>query len=1012
MGALLGLVALVLSLIAISRLNRLQREIESLRKQWLLDSLGSPRRGSPEEAGRLPVARRVPAREQPVPVLSRPPDFEKVEPPKSPSPPVGASVPPDTAAEEIPFEVASTLAASLPRAKSRPELSLPSPSHPGEERGSFAATAPAGATEAPSELHPHRDMGSLEAAIGGSWLNRIGIALLVIGIASALGYSMTVMGPAGKSAVATAVSLFLIVAGVILERREAYRFYGRGLIGGGWAALYATAYAVHELEATRLVTDPRIGFALLLVVGVGMILHSLRYANQGLTALAYSLAYAAIVLHNISAYTLAAGTLLGLGTILHLATRRWYALAWGGIAATYGSLFLWYSHQKTMTAGTLRLGLTALAIDWVVFLAADFSREPSDAVDRTSARSVGLLNAFCVALLSFLAWSRFQPGGGWQPFLVLGFLYVCTSTALRRLGRSAVHPIHSLAASVFLAAAAGLGLRRERTAWAWLAQAQGLVLIGVWLKDRFHRLLGCTFFVAPAGLVAALLLSTRLQRPDGRFDGSLILLSAVSCACFYFTRWRLMSTGDEEERAGIGFPRWFFHAAFAAILLTFWVQLPEVYVAAAGALLAVVLFEWSAIGPRRDLRIQSYLSAFYALLAVAVFSLPSKVMLLGHAARIPASLAVAACYLAIFLRLGKGKHLTEEEAILRPAFPWVASGLVALLVWLEARPILVGPAWMILALLLVELGIALRETHLRRPGYVLVVASCVSLLMSNLTAGDQVLGWPVRVVTLVPAIAAIYYLWWRLRSLPESGRADLGDLFDERYGRLLSYLGGILAGLFFRFQFGLEGVALRWSVTMVVLLVVGYLLRDADLRFQAYLLAGAVLIRAVGFDFQQAPSILGMEGPLAIVVVAAACFLAAGTIVRRRVASAAGHPRAPRRVLALESRLEQIGQDLMWLFAVALVAVYFYRTQSGSLLIVAWALEGLCVTGAGFALKSRALRLSGLALLGLGLVMTLYRAFRYSDTIGRIVTFLVLGVVLLLISFGYARYRDALKKAP
>src|SRR4029434_9416752 len=104
MGALLGLVALVVSLIAISRLHRLQREIESLRKQWLLDSLGSPRRGSAEEAGRLPVARRVPAREQAGPVLARPPDFEEVEPPKSPSPPVGASVPPDTAGEEIPFE--------------------------------------------------------------------------------------------------------------------------------------------------------------------------------------------------------------------------------------------------------------------------------------------------------------------------------------------------------------------------------------------------------------------------------------------------------------------------------------------------------------------------------------------------------------------------------------------------------------------------------------------------------------------------------------------------------------------------------------------------------------------------------------------------------------------------------------------------------------------------------------------------------------------------------------------
>src|SRR5439155_8611138 len=193
---------------------------------------------------------------------------------------------------------------------------------------------------------PARGTGeSWEVTIGGSWLNRIGVALLVIGIAFALGYSLTVLGPAGKAALATAVSLALLAGGVALERREAYRFYGRGLIAGGWAALYATAYAVHELEATRIIENAAAGFALLLLVGVGMIVHSLRYRNQGLTALAYALAYAAIVLHSISAYTLWAAVLLGSGTVLHLLRRAWYGVAFGGIAATYGSLFLWYLRQ-------------------------------------------------------------------------------------------------------------------------------------------------------------------------------------------------------------------------------------------------------------------------------------------------------------------------------------------------------------------------------------------------------------------------------------------------------------------------------------------------------------------------------------------------------------------------------------------------------------------------------------------------------------------------------------------
>lgn len=61
-----------------------------------------------------------------------------------------------------------------------------------------------------------------------------------------------------------ATSLVMIAGGVLLERRETYAFYARGIIGGGWAILYATAYAVHELPATRIVESRLVGFAILL----------------------------------------------------------------------------------------------------------------------------------------------------------------------------------------------------------------------------------------------------------------------------------------------------------------------------------------------------------------------------------------------------------------------------------------------------------------------------------------------------------------------------------------------------------------------------------------------------------------------------------------------------------------------------------------------------------------------------------------------------------------------------
>jgi len=295
----------------------------------------------------------------------------------------------------------------------------------------------------------------------------------------------------------------------------------------------------------------------------------------------------------------------------------------------------------------------------------------------------------------------------------------------------------------------------------------------------------------------------------------------------------------------------------------------------------------------------------------------------------------------------------------------------------------------------------------------MLLAAHASLVMSNLTATDQAFGLSIRAVTIVPALAATYYLWWRLRGLSPAPRAQSEDRLDEIFGRILSYLGGGLAGLFARFQFGLEGAAFRWSLAMVVLLAAGHLLRDADFRLQAYALAGAVFVRGVGFDFRTGGPILGMNGPLAIAVAGVACYIGAGALVRRRRQGTPGTgARAERRTLELETRLESVGQDLLWLLAVALAAIYLYRTGSGFWLIVAWALEGLVVTGAGFLFRTRSLRFSGLGLLALGLAMTLYRTFRYADTPGRIISFIVLGVVLLLISFGYARYRDSIRKSP
>ena len=201
--------------------------------------------------------------------------------------------PPETAIEPPPIPVAIEVERSVPSPPPLPEpppVPRPEPALPPE--------IPVFAREA-AEPEPVREPKSAkewEAIVGGNWINKLGVFLLVVGIALLLGYGFTQTGPAGRAAIGVFVSAVMLGAGVFCERRPQYRIFGRGLLGGGWAALYFTTYAMQALVAARVIYDPWLGGVLLLAVATGMILHSLRYRSQTVTGLAYFLAFVTLAI--------------------------------------------------------------------------------------------------------------------------------------------------------------------------------------------------------------------------------------------------------------------------------------------------------------------------------------------------------------------------------------------------------------------------------------------------------------------------------------------------------------------------------------------------------------------------------------------------------------------------------------------------------------------------------------------------------------------------------------------
>src|SRR5208283_2417875 len=117
----------------------------------------------------------------------------------------------------------------------------------------------------------------LEETLGTNWLNKLGIIILVLGVALFGVYELGQLGPLGKVCLSYLISLALLAGGIFFEKRERYRVLGHTLIGGGWALLFFTTYALSHVRAMRVMDSASADLVLMLVVALAMVLHTLRY---------------------------------------------------------------------------------------------------------------------------------------------------------------------------------------------------------------------------------------------------------------------------------------------------------------------------------------------------------------------------------------------------------------------------------------------------------------------------------------------------------------------------------------------------------------------------------------------------------------------------------------------------------------------------------------------------------------------------------------------------------------
>jgi len=174
-----------------------------------------------------------------------------------------------------------------------------------------------------------------ESTLGTNWLNRIGVVLLVIGITLFLGYAMAFLGPAGKIAIGITIGAALLAAGYWYEHKGGFRPFSLAMLAGGFAILYATAYAAHAVEASRVFENIYLGIALQTAIALVAVWQAVQFDSERAASLGILAAYLGLASSPSLPFIYGGAYPLAL-TGLWLSLRmKWSNLAWGILFYTW-----------------------------------------------------------------------------------------------------------------------------------------------------------------------------------------------------------------------------------------------------------------------------------------------------------------------------------------------------------------------------------------------------------------------------------------------------------------------------------------------------------------------------------------------------------------------------------------------------------------------------------------------------------------------------------------------------
>ncbi len=891
---------------------------------------------------------------------------------------------------------------ALPR-KQVPEPAAPTLKHDVPVASSTTATetaklpSPVAAEEKRHEPIPpytaKKKAASLEEILGTQWLNKIGVIAVVIGIALFLAYEMRELGPGGKIFIGFAASASLLGSGVFYERRQRYRILARAAVGGGWALTFFTTYAMHHVAASRIISSQVLDLVLMIIVGAAMVIHTLRYDSQVVTALAFLLASSTVAISHDNIFSLTANAILAAGLAVVIVRKRWFELEVFGILTIFLNHFFWLVSTKDRP---LLASTALLLVYWAVFRTAYVTRHVKTGAEERISTVAALLNSSM--LLGLMRYQSFRPELAFFALLGLGIIELgLGQLPLVRRRREAFIVLSALGATLAVAA---IPFRYSQAplSMLWLVEVEAFFIAGVLLREilfcRFGVIASIAVAIQMVSMDAARICGMRWNAADVSSQPRLAVLFTVAASIFYLnahwkrSRWT-QSAANSLDAFGYRLVSWW---ASLLLALAAWLLFSESWTAVGWAVLCLAV----ALVARRlaipDMQFQACAIAAFTVVRALKINIADSGTTHGITMRLM-TVPFIALLLYVFSEHAEFPAFIEWKLL--QAFSWSATTLATLLIWYELQPLSVALGWMLAGMVLFELGISRNNLHLRLQAYVALTFSFLRVFIVNLNADSAAAQISPRLYASAPLVLAYFYVYRRLQT---AGGKSLDRDRSCFAPQTFSFLGTLTIAALMRFEMDSDWVIAAWSLLAFVLVVAAWKGKEVTLLHQAFVTGLLILFRGVLHNFYERsyfPAPLS-RSPFLCVGVSAALLVAAMHFSFR---------------LRLDQRFSRYRPEQFFFFVpFILITLLLAFEMPGGLITVSWVLEGVIVFLFALWIKERTFRLTGL-----GLLLVSVGKIVLIDVWGlgprdRYLSFIVLGSGLLLVSFLYTRHRESLRQ--